>query len=220
MRPERKARCCVPACVWWLALCHCVAVCAPGWRCECVRLPGRPFPYAAPRGKPQARDSRPARAQLPAAQAVSSSSFTAGPGDSACNYMRPRRRCQSGAEVPRGRSLERGGPQAAGGETRPADCKHLPSVTECLGPAWLRARPAPTSPPAPGGAPSRAVADVRPAAPAGPKSRAHQPQGGASRALCSPGRTPGCGPPTCSWRDRPIGARVSRESQLRERGVC
>lgn len=107
----REARCCVSAC-------HCVAVCAPGWPRECLRLPGRLFPAAAHRGKPQTRDSWPAQAQLPASQDVSSSFFTAGPDDSACNYTRPRRRCQSGTEVLRGRSLGREGrgwpPRAAG----------------------------------------------------------------------------------------------------------
>lgn len=215
------------ACVRSVArVCHRVAVRAPGWRGERVRLPGGPFPAAAPRQKLQTRGSRPARAQLPAAQAVSSSSFTAGPGDSACNYTRPRRRCQLGAEVPRGRSPGRGGPgwgrwrQASEGRGR-QEARPAPRTVNISERSRVSAsRPAPRSRlrPRPRGAPGPAVADVRRAAPAGPKSSRPPPLGGASRALGSPGRTPGCGLPTCPWRGHPIPARVSGDRRSASAG--
>ncbi|XP_078297373.1 uncharacterized protein LOC132686805 [Panthera onca] len=138
--------------------CDCGAVCVRGWRCERVRLPGRPVPAAARRGKPApGRLGRSSGVPRPFRPLLLRPGLATAPV-----ITRGRDAAASPALAPPGRSLGRGEPgppppptphpappprrpQAAGGETPRADRKHFPSVA-----AWLCVRPAP----APGGGPA------------------------------------------------------------------
>lgn len=177
--------------------------CDYGTVCASPAGPSRPLHTAGGR-----RSRAPGRlGPAPWFPAVSGSSFTAGPGGSACNYAGPR----AGTQRPVRLRPRRGG--AWGGESRgppllppaPRAAEARPSArtvnTSRAPPRGLAsAPPAPLPRSRPRRRPSPAAADVQRASPRG---RSPLAQGGASRALGSPGRTPGRGPPAWPRRDPP-----------------